>query len=49
MSGGLSKRDWEGIGLSESDWERIAAFARTPKYKRNPEMLVPEEGDRTEG
>lgn len=33
-------------GLSESDWERIVAFARTPKYKRDPEMLMPGEGNR---
>lgn len=29
--------------LTESDMERIAAFAATPKYEREPEMLVPGE------
>lgn len=32
-------------GLSERDWERIEAFAHTPKYKRDPEMLMPGEGE----
>ena len=29
--------------LTESDKERIAEFASMPAYKRDPEMLVPEE------
>jgi len=29
--------------LTESDKRRIAEFAETPKYKRDPEMLVPED------
>jgi len=31
--------------LTESDMQRIAAFVSTPKYAREPEMLVPEEAD----
>jgi len=31
--------------LSESDRERIAEFAATPKYKRDPEMLAPDDPD----
>jgi len=27
--------------LTESDMKRIAAFVSTPKYEREPEMLVP--------
>ncbi|WP_269785483.1 hypothetical protein [Halobacterium zhouii] len=29
--------------LSESDWDRIQRFAKAPVYKRNPEMLLPED------
>lgn len=29
--------------LSERDLDRIAEFASTPEYERNPEQLVPEE------
>lgn len=31
--------------LSESELNRIAAFANTPKYKRNPDLLVPTDDD----
>lgn len=31
--------------LTESDKERIAAFVSTPKYARDPAMLVPEDTD----
>lgn len=31
--------------LSDSDRQRIATFVNTPKYKRNPELLVPREDD----
>lgn len=27
--------------LTESDKRRLAKFASTPKYKRDPEMLLP--------
>lgn len=30
-------------GLSESDWNRIAEFADTPRYRRDPEQLVPQD------
>lgn len=29
--------------ITEADERRIAAFVSTPKYKRDPEMLVPDE------
>lgn len=29
--------------LTESEKRRIAEFASTPKYKRDPEMLLPDE------
>lgn len=29
--------------LSESDLDRIAEFASTPEYDRDPELLVPDE------
>jgi hypothetical protein len=29
--------------LSTQEMERIEEFARTPAYKRSPEMLLPEE------
>jgi hypothetical protein len=29
--------------LTESDMKRIDAFVSTPKYEREPEMLVPTE------
>lgn len=28
--------------LSESDKDRIAEFVATPKYERDPDLLVPE-------
>lgn len=31
--------------LSENELKRIAAFANTPKYERNPDLLVPSEDD----
>lgn len=31
--------------ISESDRERIADFAETPAYKREPEQLLPEDVD----
>ncbi len=31
--------------LSDEDLHRMKEFAKTPKYKRKPEHLVPEEGD----
>ncbi len=31
--------------LSESERERIAEFAATPKYKRDPEMLAPDDDE----
>lgn len=31
--------------LTESDMERITEFASTPKYKREPEMLLPTADD----
>jgi hypothetical protein len=31
--------------LSEQDLDRIAEFASTPKYKRNPDLLVPNEDE----
>lgn len=29
--------------LTESDMERIQAFIATPKYQRDPEMLLPDD------
>lgn len=29
--------------LTESDMERIAEFASTPKYAREPTMLIPDD------
>jgi hypothetical protein len=29
--------------ISEQERERMAEFARTPGYKRDPEQLIPEE------
>jgi len=29
--------------LTEDDWERIKAFAKTPAYARQPELLLPED------
>jgi len=29
--------------LTEFDWERIEEFANTPGYKREPEMLLPDD------
>lgn len=43
MSGQSKKTDLARIGLSESDLERIATFAATPRYAREPEMLLPVE------
>lgn len=31
--------------LSDEELKRIEKFAKTPKYKRRPEHLVPEDGD----
>ncbi len=31
--------------LSESERERIAEFAATPKYERDPEMLSPDDDE----
>ena len=31
--------------LSDSDLQRIANFAKTPNYKRNPELLLPADDD----
>lgn len=31
--------------LSECDLDRIAEFAATPKYERDPELLVPDDDD----
>lgn len=33
--------------LSDGDWERIAAFARTRRYDRKPDMLRPGADDET--
>jgi hypothetical protein len=32
-----------GSGLTDSDMERIAEFVSTSKYRRSPEILVPED------
>lgn len=29
--------------LSQSDMDRIAKFVETPKYERDPELLVPDD------
>lgn len=31
--------------LSEDDLERMEQFAATPKYERDPELLVPTDGE----
>jgi hypothetical protein len=31
--------------LTDSDLERIVEFANTPKYEREPEILVPDDGE----
>jgi len=31
--------------LTEDDWERIEAFAKTPAYARQPELLLPEDAE----
>lgn len=31
--------------LSESDLKRMEKFAATPKYEREPELLVPDDGE----
>jgi len=31
--------------ITEADQQRIAEFANTPKYRRGPHLLEPEEGD----
>ena len=42
-------RCWPGLranmqsGLTDSDMERISEFVSTSKYRRTPEMLVPED------
>lgn len=33
--------------LSDNEMERIAAFAATPNYLRDPEMLVPDDDERS--
>lgn len=34
--------------LTEADWTRIVDFANTPPYERDPEMLLPEDTQRSE-
>jgi hypothetical protein len=34
-----------GDFLSDSDLDRIAEFAATPEYERNPELLVPDDDE----
>ncbi len=46
MSAGANGNKLARIGLSESDLERIATFAATPRYARDPEMLLPDDRDR---
>ncbi|MCG1007626.1 hypothetical protein [Halorubrum lacusprofundi] len=29
--------------LTEDEWDRIEAFAKTPAYARQPELLLPED------
>ena len=43
MSGRAAESELTRIGLSESDRERIATFVATPRYAREPEMLIPED------
>ena len=43
MSGPATQSELTRTGLSESDLERIAAFAATPRYARDPEILVPDD------
>lgn len=43
MSGRPAESELTRTGLSESDLERIATFVATPRYAREPEMLVPED------
>lgn len=31
--------------LSEDEMKRIAQFAKTPKYKRSPDHLLPEDSE----
>lgn len=31
--------------LSDSDLNRIAEFVATPEYERDPEILMPKDGD----
>lgn len=31
--------------LSDDEKQRIAAFANTPKYRRTPDQLLPEDDD----
>lgn len=31
--------------LTEDDWDRIEAFAKTPAYARQPELLLPEDAE----
>jgi hypothetical protein len=31
--------------LSDGDLERMEEFATTPKYKRNPDLLVPSDSE----
>lgn len=45
MSGRAAESELTRIGLSESDLERIATFVATPRYARDPEMLVPDESE----
>jgi hypothetical protein len=30
-------------GFTEQEWDRIKKFARMPRYRRNPEVLLPED------
>lgn len=46
MSTGANGNELARTGLSESDLERIATFAATPRYARDPEMLLPEDRER---
>lgn len=43
MSGRTTETELARIGLSESDLDRIAKFAGTPRYAREPEMLLPDD------
>jgi len=31
--------------ITDAEWERMREFAGTPKYKRNPRILVPDRDD----